>query len=108
MAGVGGLSLVLGVSTAWVVTRYEFPGRRVFEWMLVLPFAVPAYLIAYVYTDFLDYAGPVQGALRDAFGWQTRRDLLVPRDPLHGRRHRSDGRGALPLRLHDGADGLQN
>ena len=61
MAGVGGLSLVLGVSTAWVVTRYAFPGRRVLEWMLVLPFAVPAYLIAYVYTDFLDYAGPVQG-----------------------------------------------
>ena len=78
MAGVGGLSLVLGVSTAWVVTRYEFPGRRLFEWMLVLPFAVPAYLIAYVYTDFLDYAGPVQGALRDAFGWQTRRDYWFP------------------------------
>ena len=78
MAGVGGLSLVLGVSTAWVVTRYEFPGRRVLEWMLVLPFAVPAYLIAYVYTDFLDYAGPVQGALRDAFGWQTRRDYWFP------------------------------
>ena len=78
MAGVGGLSLALGVSTAWVVTRYEFPGRRVLEWMLVLPFAVPAYLIAYVYTDFLDYAGPVQGALRDAFGWESRRDYWFP------------------------------
>ena len=78
MAGVGGLSLVLGVSTAWVVTRYAFPGRRVLEWMLVLPFAVPAYLIAYVYTDFLDYAGPVQGALRDAFGWESRRDYWFP------------------------------
>ena len=78
MAGVGLLSLVLGVSTAWVVTRYEFPGRRVLEWMLVLPFAVPAYLIAYVYTDLLDYAGPVQGALRDAFGWESRRDYWFP------------------------------
>ncbi len=78
MAGVGLLSLVLGVSTAWVVTRYAFPGRRVLEWMLVLPFAVPAYLIAYVYTDFLDYAGPVQGALRDAFGWESRRDYWFP------------------------------
>ena len=78
MAGVGALSLVLGVSTAWVVTRYDFVGRRVLEWMLVLPFAVPAYLIAYVYTDFLDYAGPVQGALRDAFGWESRRDYWFP------------------------------
>ncbi len=78
MVGVGALSLVFGVSTAWVVTRYEFFGRRVLEWMLVLPFAVPAYIIAYVYTDFLDYAGPVQGALRDAFGWQTRRDYWFP------------------------------
>ena len=78
MAGVGALSLVFGVSTAWVVTRYDFPGRSVLEWMLVLPFAVPAYIIAYVYTDFLDYAGPVQGALRDAFGWRTRRDYWFP------------------------------
>lgn len=78
MAGVGGVSLVFGVSTAWVVTRYDFFGRRVLEWMLVLPFAVPAYLIAYVYTDFLDYAGPVQGALRDAFGWRTSRDYWFP------------------------------
>ena len=78
MAGVGGVSLVFGVSTAWVVTRYDFFGRRILEWMLVLPFAVPAYLIAYVYTDFLDYAGPVQGALRDAFGWRTSRDYWFP------------------------------
>lgn len=78
MAGVGGVSLVFGVSTAWVVTRYDFFGRRVLEWMLVLPFAVPAYLIAYVYTDFLDYAGPLQGALRDVFGWRTSRDYWFP------------------------------
>lgn len=78
MAGVGGLGLAFGVSAAWVVTRYDFFGRRVLEWMLVLPFAVPAYIIAYVYTDFLDYAGPVQSALRDAFGWRTSRDYWFP------------------------------
>jgi iron(III) transport system permease protein len=78
MAGVGALSLVFGVSTAWVVTRYDFFGRRILEWMLVLPFAVPGYIIAYVYTDFLEYAGPVQGALRDVFGWENRRDYWFP------------------------------
>lgn len=69
MAGVGVGVTVLGVSTAWVVTTCEFPGRRLFEWALLLPMAIPAYIIAYTYTGMLDYAGPVQGALRAAFGW---------------------------------------
>jgi len=67
-----------GVSTAWVVTAYDFRGRRYVEWMLLLPAAVPAYLVAYTYTDFLEYAGPVQGALRDLFGWQSARDYWFP------------------------------
>ena len=78
MAGVGTVSIIFGVSTAWVVTRYDFPGRPAFEWMLLLPAAVPAYLIAYTYTDFLEYAGPVQGALRALFGWQSARDYWFP------------------------------
>lgn len=76
--GVGLVSLVFGISSAWVVVRYDFPGRRIFEWMLLLPAAVPAYLIAYTYTDFLEYAGPVQRVLRDLFGWQSAADYWFP------------------------------
>ena len=78
MAGVAVFSLLFGVPTAWIVTRYEFPFRRIIEWMLLLPAAVPAYLIAYTYTDFLEYAGPVQGALRYLFGWESARDYWFP------------------------------
>ena len=78
MAGVGVLAICFGVSTAWVVTRYEFPGRRLFEWMLLLPAAIPAYIIAYTYTDFLEYAGPVQSMLRDMFGWRRPADYWFP------------------------------
>ena len=78
MAGVGVLATLFGVSSAWVVSRYHFPGRDVFDWLLVLPAAMPAYIIAYSYTDFLEYAGPVQTALRDMFGWQSVRDYWFP------------------------------
>ncbi|MFC4258878.1 ABC transporter permease [Marinobacter lacisalsi] len=78
MLGVSVLTLAIGLSTAWAVTMCEFPGRRMFQWALLLPFAVPAYVIAYVYTDLLQYAGPVQGALRDFFGWQSSRDYWFP------------------------------
>lgn len=68
--GVGcGVSLI-GVVTAWLTSMHEFPGRRIFEWALVLPLAVPAYVMAYVYTDFLQFVGPVQSFLRETFGWQ--------------------------------------
>ena len=78
MAGVGTLATLFGVSTAWLVTRYDFAGRRIFEWMLLLPAAIPAYIIAYTYTDFLEYAGPMQSALRDVFGWQRPSDYWFP------------------------------
>ncbi|MGB8544215.1 MAG: iron ABC transporter permease, partial [Azonexus sp.] len=65
-AGVG----TLGVTTAWLTAMHDFPGRRFFEWALVLPLAMPAYVMAYVYTDFLQFVGPLQTALREAFGWQ--------------------------------------
>jgi len=78
MIGVGVLALAFGVTTAWLVSRYAFPGRWLFDWMLVLPAAVPAYIIAYTYTDFLEYAGPLQTQLRAWMGWQTSRDYWFP------------------------------
>jgi iron(III) transport system permease protein len=70
--GVGLLTASCGVATAWLVTMYRFPLSRVLEWALLLPLAVPAYVIAYVYTDLLEFAGPVQSALRGLFGWGPR------------------------------------
>ncbi|MEE2023925.1 MULTISPECIES: ABC transporter permease [Alkalimonas] len=68
--GVGVGALFLGTGSAWLVSQYEFPGRRLLEWMLLLPLAIPAYIIAYTYTGLLDFAGPVQTHLRDLFGWR--------------------------------------
>lgn len=78
MVGVGVGTLVIGVGTAWLVSTCRFPGQRVFEWALLLPMAMPAYVIAYVYTDILEYAGPVQSLLRDMFGWTLRREYWFP------------------------------
>jgi len=75
--GVGCGVIVVGVSTAWLVTMHDFPGRRVFAWTLVLPLAVPAYVMAYTYTDLLQFVGPVQSGLRESFGWQ-REDYWFP------------------------------
>ena len=75
--GVGlGVALV-GVATAWLTSMTEFPGRRIFDWALLLPLAMPAYVMAYVYTDLLQFVGPVQTELREAFGWQ-RGDYWFP------------------------------
>lgn len=78
MIGVSIGTLLIGVSTAWLVTRYEFPGRSIFNWALLLPFAVPAYVIAYIYTDLLEFAGPVQRALRAAFDWKLANEYWFP------------------------------
>ena len=78
LLGVGVSVFLTGVSTAWLVTMCRFPGRRIFEWLLLFPLAIPAYVIAYAYTDFLEYAGPVQGLLRTLFGWQSARDYFFP------------------------------
>ncbi len=71
-----GVALV-GVATAWLTAMCEFPGRRVFEWALLLPLALPAYVMAYVYTDLLQFVGPVQTGLREWFGWK-RSDYWFP------------------------------
>ncbi len=78
MAGAGAGTAVIGVASAWLVTLCRFPGRRVFEWALLLPMAMPAYVVAYVYTDILEYAGPVQELLRQVFGWSSGRDYWFP------------------------------
>jgi iron(III) transport system permease protein len=63
---------VVGVTSAVLVTLFDFPGRRLLEWALLLPLAMPAYVVAYAYTDFLQFSGPLQGALRAAFGLEGR------------------------------------
>ena len=78
MVGVALGTALIGVGTAWYVTHYDFPGRGLFNWALLLPFAVPAYVIAYVYTDLLEFAGPVQSALRAAFGWRLASEYSFP------------------------------
>jgi iron(III) transport system permease protein len=67
--GVGVGVASIGITTAWIVSVCDFPGRRVFEWALLLPLAFPAYIIGYTYTGLLDFAGPVQTTLRETFGW---------------------------------------
>jgi len=69
MAGVGVGVLAIGIPAAWLVSLCDFPGRRLFEWLLLLPMAIPAYIIAYTYTGMFDFAGPVQSTLRTLFDW---------------------------------------
>jgi iron(III) transport system permease protein len=78
MAGVGALSLLIGTGTAWLVTMYRFPGRRMFEWLLLLPLAVPTYIIAFCYLELFDYSGAAQTALRHVFGWRNAQDYWFP------------------------------
>ena len=63
MIGVGLLATLIGVSCAWFISAYDFPGRKILSWALILPIAAPAYIIAYVYADLLEYFGPVQSTL---------------------------------------------
>lgn len=77
LLGVGLATFVLGAGAAWLCAMCRFPGRAVFEWALLLPLALPAWAIAYAYAGMFEYAGPVQTALREAFGW-TRRDYWFP------------------------------
>jgi iron(III) transport system permease protein len=66
VVGAGAIALLLGVSTAWLVTACEFPGRRFFEWALILPLAVPAYIAAYTYAGMFDVTGPLQRLVRSS------------------------------------------
>ena len=72
MAGVAFGVMVGGISTAWLTVMCRFPGRAFFEWALLLPMAVPAYVMAYAYTDLLQFSGPVQSWIRELTGWGPR------------------------------------
>lgn len=78
MFGVGMGTFVVGTGCAWLVVMCRFPGRKIFEWALLIPLAMPSYIIAYTYVDLLEYAGPVQKALRGLFGWTSSRDYWFP------------------------------
>ncbi|APO77999.1 ABC transporter permease protein (plasmid) [Rhizobium etli 8C-3] len=78
LVGVGVLVTLLGTSTAWLVTAYDFHGRRLLEWALLLPLAVPTYIVAYAYLDLLHPIGWIQGAIRAAFGYASPRDFRLP------------------------------
>ncbi len=78
MFGVGIGVLIIGIATAWLVTICRFWGCDWFEWLLLLPLSAPAYLLAYTYTNMLDYYGPVQSTLRGWFGWQNYNDYWFP------------------------------
>jgi iron(III) transport system permease protein len=76
--GVGVGVTVLGTGTAWLVSRCQFLGQRFFAWGLLLPLAAPAYILAYTYTELLEYYGPVQTILRQWFGWDSAQDYWFP------------------------------
>lgn len=78
LTGVGILVAVIGTSSAWLVTAYEFRGRRFLEWALLLPLAVPTYIIAYAYLDILHPIGPVQEVLRAILGYTSPREFRLP------------------------------
>ncbi len=78
MAGVAVLTAAMGTGAAWLVSQYRFPGRDWLAHALLFPLAIPAFVGAYALVDVLDYAGPVQSALRATFGWTTARDYWFP------------------------------
>ncbi|WP_413160727.1 ABC transporter permease [Capilliphycus salinus ALCB114379] len=78
MLGVGLGVFIVGVGTAWLVTMCRFPGSGWFEFLLLLPLAAPAYILAYVYTEWLEFYGPVQSSLRAIFGWTAVGDYWFP------------------------------
>lgn len=78
LVGVGIVVTLVGVGTAWLISVYRFPGRRILEWALLLPLAVPTYVIAYAYLDVMHPVGPVQSFIRDVFNIANPRDLWFP------------------------------
>jgi len=67
--GVSVGTLIIGISTAWLCSVCDFPGRKTLSWLLLLPLAFPPYIIAYTYTGLLDFAGPLQSFIRETFNW---------------------------------------
>ncbi|HWT20553.1 MAG TPA: iron ABC transporter permease, partial [Variovorax sp.] len=78
LMGVGTLVLLIGTGCAWLVTACDFPGRRMLNWALLLPLAMPTYIVAFAYLDLLHPIGPVQGAIRWALGFDSPRQFRLP------------------------------
>ncbi|WP_298016228.1 iron ABC transporter permease [uncultured Castellaniella sp.] len=78
LAGVGLLAAALGVGAAWLVTAHDFPGRAILSWGLLLPLAVPTYIVAYAYLDILHPIGPVQETVRALLGYSSPREFRLP------------------------------
>lgn len=78
LLGTGVMVIALGTGCAWLVTAYHFPGRRLLSWALMLPLAVPTYIVAFAYVDLLHPVGPVQGLLRDLLGYSSPREFRLP------------------------------
>ena len=78
LTGVGLIVAVLGTVTAWLVAGFDFPGRRVLGWALLLPLAVPTYIVAYAYLDILHPVGPVQSTIRHMLGYSSPREFRLP------------------------------
>lgn len=76
--GVAAIAFAVGTAAAWLVTMYRFPGREILDRLLLLPLAVPTYIVAYCYVELFDYAGPVQSGLRSAFDWTRASDYWFP------------------------------
>ncbi|WP_392389137.1 ABC transporter permease [Burkholderia multivorans] len=78
LAGVGTIVSIIGTGCAWLVTAYDFPGRRTLTWALLLPLAVPTYIVAFAYLDLLHPIGPVQSAIRWLLGFDSPRQFRLP------------------------------
>ncbi|RZI95205.1 MAG: iron ABC transporter permease [Variovorax sp.] len=78
LAGVGAVVLFIGTGCAWLVSACDFPGRGVLHWALLLPLAMPTYIVAFAYLDLLHPIGPVQGAVRWLLGYDSPRDFRLP------------------------------
>src|SRR3546814_6680668 len=78
LAGVGVVVTLLGTGAAWLVTAYDFPTRRILTWALLLPLAVPTYIIAFAYLDLLHPIGPIQTAIRALLGYDSPRQFRLP------------------------------
>lgn len=78
LLGTGIIAVAIGTGAAWLVTAYDFRGRGLVEWALLLPLAVPTYIMAYAYLDILNPLGPVQGVIRFVLGYTSPREFRLP------------------------------
>jgi iron(III) transport system permease protein len=108
LVGVGILVTVLGIGTAWLVTAFRFPGRRLFEWALLLPLSVPSYVMAFAYLDVVHPVGPLQTGLRNLFRHQRSSRPAVSRNSLARRRDPAARPDPLSLCLSAGTGAVRH